>query len=498
MKIYSLLTYVEHLKEAGFLVESYISDKAAAVESITYNSKECRCRTLFACKGAHFTAKYLDEAVALGACCYLSEKKYETAEDVSYIIVSSVRKAMALIADIFYDSPYSKLKMIGITGTKGKSTTAYFLKYIIDEYLQSLGEKPCGLLSTLTMYDGTETEEAHLTTPEAFELHRRLDNGVNAGLKYFVMEVSSQALKYDRVLGIDFCYGIFLNIGEDHISPIEHSDFEDYFSSKLKLFSQCRAAVVNLDCDYSQRVVEAARASERLYTFSLKNPNADLFCSSVKKVKDGISFIANGEEYTIAVSGFFNVENALAAIALAKSENISYSIIKSGLYKMFIPGRMETIKYPERNITVIVDYAHNKLSFEKLFQSVEKEYSGQKIIALFGCPGNKAYNRRSELGAVAAQYADRIILTADDPCEENPDDISREVAKHIDRCCYEIISDRAAAISHAIETAEDNTVIIIAGKGHENCQKTANGLEIIGSDRENAEKAIARLEYIGK
>ena len=185
----------------------------------------------------------------------IRDRVYETNVPVSYLIVNDIRSAMALIADLFFDRAYQKLTLIGITGTKGKSTTAFYIKYILDEYLQSIGEKTSAIVSSIDIYDGRVMKPAVLTTPEAFELHQHFDNAVQSGIRYFEMEVSSQALKYKRVEGVQFDTGVFLNISEDHISPNEHSNFEDYFSSKLKLFSQCRRAVVNLNSDQRERAV---------------------------------------------------------------------------------------------------------------------------------------------------------------------------------------------------------------------------------------------------
>lgn len=505
MKIYSILSYAEALEESGLLVEYKVTDPTAAIEGITYNSKECKKFTLFACKGAAFKKQYLDDAVDSGIACYMSEIKYDTLVPVSYIIVSDIRKAMALVADIFYDRAYSKLVTIGITGTKGKSTTAYFLKFILDEYLQEAGEKPCGLLSTISVYDGKTAEDAHLTTPEAFELHRHLDNAVSAGLKYFILEVSSQALKYDRVCGVEFDYGLFLNLSNDHISPIEHKDFDDYFGSKLKLFEQTKTAVVNLDSDCACEICAAADKCERKIGFSMNgeslslNGAAGFFGGGVAKKGGDIVFWVseNGEtsEYSLSVSGLFNAENALAAVAVARDLGIEKEIIKRGLYKAHIPGRMEVQTSKNGSIAVIVDYAHNKLSFEKLYASIKEEYKGFNIITVFGCPGNKANNRRRELGELSSHNSSRVYLTADDPGSENLGDINREIKKYMSAACecFEI-EDRAKAVEEAILSAPPKSVIVLAGKGHENCHKINGKLVYIESDFDAARRVMKTVD----
>lgn len=485
MKIYSILTYAEFLKEAGLLKKCSIIDDTKAVENITYNSKEAQKGTLFACKGAAFSKKYLDEAVALGACCYLSEVEYEDV-NASLLLVTDIRKAMSLVADIFYDKAYQKLKLIGITGTKGKSTTAYYIKYILDEYLQAQSKKPCAIVSSIDTFDGKIMEESHLTTPEAFMLHRHFDNASKSGIDFFVMEVSSQALKYDRVLGVSYDIGIFLNISQDHISPVEHSDFEDYICSKLKLFSQSKTAIINLDCDHSERIRKSAQKSQRLITFSTKNSSADYYCCDIKKENDSTVFIVKSsffdkenpnrtaQQFALTMPGLFNVENALAAIAACMQYNIPLDIIKKGLSKARSSGRMESYTSPDNSIIAIVDYAHNKLSFEALYKSTLEEYKGKSIITVFGCPGGKAFNRRVELGKLSGKYSDKVYLTAEDPGYEEVHDISLDIQRNVLRGgnaeCF-LIDDRGEAIREAIKNAPKNSVILITGKGNETRQK---------------------------
>lgn len=499
MKIYSLKAYSELLSEAGLLVEQQIYDDTIAIEHITFNSKDTRPMTLFTCKGAAFSAKYLDEAISNEIACYLSEQKYETSAEISYFIVSDVRKAMALIANFFYDKAYEKLSLVGITGTKGKSTTAYYVKYILDEYLQAIGEKPSGIVSSIDTYDGKIFEESHLTTPEAFQLHQHFDNAVQSGIRYFEMEVSSQALKYDRVLGIAFDIGVFLNISEDHISPVEHSDLEDYLSAKLKLFTQSKLAVVNLNSDFAERVVACAAASERMVSFGL-TPKADYYGYDIRKVGHEILFRVRAksfdESFKLTMPGLFNVENALAAIAVCDELKIPLEYMQMGLEKARSSGRMEIYSSKDNSIIAIVDYAHNKLSFEKLYQSTLEEYQGRRIITVFGCPGGKAYNRRAELGDLAGKYSEKVYLTAEDPGTEKVSDISDEIEKHISKhsCeCYKI-DDRGEAIKAAIHQAEPNSIILITGKGNETRQKI--GVEYIPcpSDTDYVKEYLTQLD----
>lgn len=499
MKVYSINSYIEILAEAGLLKDSYVHDKTVAIESITYNSKKAKAYSMFVCKGAAFKSDYLTEAVDNGIACYMSENFYDTVRPVSYIIVTDIRKAMAVVANCFYDSAYDKIKLIGITGTKGKSTTAYYVKYILDEYLQNIGAKPAAIVSSIDVFDGKVKKESHLTTPEAFELHEHFDNAVQSGIEYFVMEVSSQALKYDRVLGVNFDVGIFLNISEDHISPVEHSDLEDYFGAKLKLFAQSKLAVVNLDSDMSERIIISSKDSEKAVTFGI---NRDADYSAYNIVKRGNDILFNvktsdfDEQFKLTMPGLFNVENALAAIAVGCHFNIPLEFIKSGLAKARSSGRMEISCSADNSIVAIVDYAHNKLSFEKLYQSTVEEYKGRKIITVFGCPGGKAYNRRVELGRLSGEYSDKVYLTAEDPGYEKVSDISADIAQHVKKfeCECHLIDDRGEAIKLAILNAEPNSIVLITGKGNETRQKIGSEYVPCKTDTDYVKEALAFID----
>lgn len=486
------------LQEAGLLIQAYIpADRQ--ITAITYNSREVAEGTLFACKGAAFKKEYLTDAINRGAAACLSAVAYDIPSEIPFLLVNDVRAAMAVVADLFYGHAWQKLKLIGITGTKGKTTTAYYIKYILDEYLQSVGEKPAAILSSIDVYDGKLREEAHLTTPEAFELHRHFANAVQSGIRYFIMEVSSQALKYDRVRNVQFDTGVFLNISEDHISPIEHIDFEDYFSSKCKLFAQTNTAVVNLSSDYPERILAAARQAKKLVTFG-QYQDGDVCGYNIRKEGAATCFTARvsgrEEEYLLTMPGLFNVENALAAIAVCGEYGIPTEAVQKGLEKARSAGRMEVFSCGDGSVTAIVDYAHNKLSFERLYQSVEEEYPGRRIVTVFGCPGGKAYNRRTELALLAGKYSERVYLTAEDPATEPAADISREIKGNIGNpdCAVTIIDDRAEAIRTAITEAEPNTVLLITGKGCETYQKIGVAYLPYESDAYWAKCSIAARE----
>ena len=452
-------------------------DPAAPVSLVSYDSREVVPGTLFICKGAHFKPEFLEMARDRGAMAYVSEVVYPQVE-LPCILVSDMRRTIAPLADLFYDHPSGSLKVIGLTGTKGKSSTAYYLKYILDEYMAETGGKESGIVSSIDTYDGVERFESHLTTPEPLELQRHFAHGVETGMEYLTMEVSSQALKYHRTLCTQFAAACFLNIGTDHISPIEHPDFEDYFSSKLKIFDQGAVNCVNLDCDHADRILAAAQAAGKpVFTFSQKNEEADVFASQVRKRGNDILFRVRTRrffrEFRLTMPGLFNVENALAAIAVCEGLNIPERCIYVGLMKARVPGRMEVYSNADETVISIVDYAHNRMSFETLFRSVQAEYPGRRVVTVFGCPGKKALDRRRDLGEISGKYSDLVILTEEDSGEEDTLDICREIAGHVaaQNCQYSIEPNRGEAIRQAILGCHEPSVLLITGKGAETRQK---------------------------
>lgn len=496
--MFKLKDFIDLFKENEIFVSADCNENAE-IGYISYNSRDIKADTLFLCKGLHFKEQFLHDSLSKGAVAYVSERKYDAV--ASCILVSDIRRAMYLMANYFYDNAWSKLNLVGITGTKGKSTTAYFLKYIFDEYLKPTGKKS-GLMSTLEIYDGVVNEESTLTTPEPFELHKHFDNAVKSGLSLFTMEVSSQALKYGRTAGVQFQFGCYLNIGIDHISAVEHPDFEDYFNSKMKLFSQCRTAVVNLDSDKSEEVIKAARNAPEVITFSTQNENADVYGYNIRKSGSDTVFTVKTksfeEDFALSIPGLFNVSNALCAIAVCERLGIDADTIRTGLYRSRTAGRMEVYESEDKKITVIVDYAHNKLSFENIFDSVRKEYPERYVSIVFGCPGNKAVIRRKDMGEVSGKCADFVYITEDDPAEENLEDICKTVAQYVESAGgkdkYKIILDRGEAIKTAIEEANGESVIILAGKGAETHQKRGLVSEFYESDAFFAEKYLKEYD----
>lgn len=501
LTLFPLRDYTGLLAAEGLLdrpLESKL-DLERTVELVSCNSQEVVPGTLFICKGAHFRPEYLADAAARGAFAYVSETVYPDV-DLPCVLVNDIRRAMARLAVRYYNDPAQRLNVIGITGTKGKSSTAYYLKYILDEYLAPRGKR-CGVVSSIDTYDGVEEFESHLTTPEPLELQRHFANALASGLDYLVMEVSSQALKYHRTLGVRFAASAFLNIGTDHISPIEHPDFDDYFHSKLKIFAQADFSCVNLDCGHGAEALSAAKgACERVLTFSRRDPAATVYGHDVGKWGDEIRFQAEAGAlsgpYQLTMPGLFNVDNALAAICVCLGLGIPQKAVQNGLAKARVPGRMEVYANAAGDVTAIVDYAHNRMSFETLFRSVKEEYPGRRIVTVFGCPGKKAFDRRRDLGEVSGQYSDLVVLTEEDSGEEDTVSICREIAAHVEGqgCRYDIQPNRGEAIRQAVLSCHEPSVILITGKGAETRQK--RGLEYIDtpSDVEYAKAFLQELD----
>ena len=494
---------IDALRRAKLLVKVNGGAYSGDITGVTYNSKEAKAGYLFVCKGAHFREEYLKAALAAGASCYVSEDLYGYGTMICpEIIVSDIRQAMSVIAQVYYGRLSDSLRVIGITGTKGKSTTTYFVRSILDESMAAVGGHRTAICSGIENYDGVIEEESHLTTPEIMELYHHMDNALNSGIRYMTMEVSSQALKYDRVDGVTFEAGAFLNIDTDHISDVEHADFDDYLDSKLRLFAQCRKAAINLDCDQQERIRAASEACPYVIAFSRKDETANIYGYDIKsnggivtmrvRATDIEGWNDFDEEFTLGTFGTINVENALAAIAISTLLGVPREYIHTGLAKAYSPGRMEVFCSEDRKRTAIVDYAHNKLSFEKSLETIKDEFPDKKVMIVFGCPGDKAYARREELGTIAGQQCTYSIITEDDCGEEDVSKICEEIAGFVGAAGgeYEILTDRVEAIKKAISLMDDDTILFIPGKGRETRLKRGTQYIDAPSDVEVVEKYL--------
>ena len=485
---------IELLSANGLLGEYSIKDPGGEIGYISHDSRDIEKNTLFFSKHTHSKEQYLAEAIKKGAVCYLSGQKYDF-DDCEYIITDNIRRAIALIAPLYYGYPYKKLCLVGVTGTKGKTTTTHFTKNILDAYTQS----QTGLISSIETYTGKRTEESHNTTPEPRDLQQFFYEAVQGGMKYFTMEVSSQAYKVDRVHGINFDNGIFLNISEDHISPIEHEDFEDYLGCKLEFLKNCSNIVINRETDCFERVLSAAESSKTLKQITLFGGEkvkdlCDYHYTDIAKENENLTFCIKNdktdycEKFMIRTFGLFNIENAAAAITMCLTLGIDDDSIRAGLVKTEIPGRMNV--FENGGITVIVDYAHNLLSFTKLYESIKFDYPSKKIISLGGAPGEKAYRRRKDFADVVGKNSDYVYLTAEDPQFEDASAICAEIAGHMPDTPYEIIPDRAEAVKKAIRGAKPGDVVVLLAKGEENYQKVRGAYEFYESDLTLAKKYL--------
>lgn len=485
------------------------TEEEGEIHWLTCDSRSVVPGTLFICKGAGFRGEYLQQAIEKGAIAYLiaeaDQKRVqwlmkERRIGIRGVIVSDIRKAMAVIAAVFFEYEPGRPQLTGITGTKGKTTTAWYLKAMLDLWQKEQGGKETGLISTVENYDGVRREDAVMTTPEAPVIHEILSNARKSDVSYLTMEVSSQALKYRRVKELRFQVGVFLNISEDHISPSEHEDFEDYFSSKLSLFRQTDTACINLDADYREQIQIAAKRAKRVITFG-RDEKADIRYSSVHVEGERISFRVTSEKFTqrfyLAMKGRFNIENAVAAIAAAYAYGVPVYCMKQALEQTKVPGRMETFYNEEKTICGVVDFAHNRLSFEKLYDAVSREYKEYtRIITVFGCPGGKALNRRRELGILAGRFSDFVCITTDDPGTECQEGIAEQIKKYVDftGCPCKSISDRKEAIGYAVELAKESpekTLILALGRGCEKYQRIGNKSYAYPTDAQMMEAALS-------
>lgn len=491
--------FIIRLREEGLLT-MWQGDMDLVIEDIQYDSRKCGANTLFLCKGATFEPSYITKAKEAGAVAYLAIRPFDEGEEMTALIVNDIRRALAVAADVFFESPWKKLHMIGVTGTKGKSTTVTLLKDILDAHAKKKGLPLTGLTSSARVYDGVTDAPAKLTTPENIDLYRNMDNAVNAGLQTMIVEVSSQALKYHRVGEIHFDDVVFLNIAPDHISDIEHPSFEDYFASKLMIFNVAKHAYINLNSDRLDDIKKAVAACDTVTTFAVEN-DAQYRAMHIESDKDGMRFeLTDGVHtypITTAMKGLFNVENALVAGAVALNLGVDIATVQEVLANRHFEGHM-VYRHSKDGVTVIIDYAHNDISFRKVIESVHAEYPGAPLWFVFGSAGSKAQSRRADLGKIVGEEGARVYLVPDDPQHERVEDINAEIASYMAHPVPTIsLTDREEGIRDAILSAPLGTVVLVLGKGSETAQKGPNGPETYAGDVPLAEKYVAQRDAEG-
>ena len=442
------------------------------ITELAYDSRKVMPGCLFVCiKGTAVDGHtFVQEVAEHGAAAILVQEDVEATENVTVIKVKDSRYGLALLSCAWFHYPAEKLKVIGVTGTKGKTTTTYMVKSI----LENAGYK-VGLIGTIEAIIGDKVIPANNTTPESWIVQKYFHQMVEAGCQCVVMEVSSQGLMMHRTAGIPFEIGIFTNIEPDHIGPGEHSSFEDYMRCKGLLFRQCKVGIVNVDDKHWKDVLEGHTCTLETFGFS---EEADLRAKNPQLVKKpgylGVSYTAQGlvnMDVEIDVPGKFSIYNSLTAIAICRHFQVTAQDMKQALKAAKVKGRIEMVKVSD-DFTLMIDYAHNAMSLESLLTTL-KEYEPARLVCLFGCGGNRSKLRRYEMGEVSGKLADLTVITSDNPRFEEPqeiiDDIKKGMAKTDGK--YVEISDRKEAIRYVIANGQPGDVIVLAGKGHEDYQE---------------------------
>ena len=470
MKLSDILNGINDLKAKGNI--------DIEIEKIESDSRKVTPNTLFvAVTGYNVDGHdYIEEAIKNGAVAVMIEninklKNVRLPENITFIAAKDTRYALAISACNFYGNPSRKFKLIGVTGTKGKTTTTYMIKTL----LEAEGKK-VGLIGTIENYIGEESlGESERTTPESLELQKIFAEMVEENVEYVVMEVSSQALKLNRVAGSKFDVGVFTNFSKEHISQKEHLDMEEYFNSKMKLFSMCQIGFVNIDDFRGARVKKEAKCP--IKTYGIDN-GCDLLAKDITITNVGVDFKAKltdrNERIKVDIPGRFSVYNALAAISVALYYGCSPEKIKTALENIKIAGRSELVPN-KKELNIMIDYAHSPESLENILQAV-KTYTKGRVILVFGCGGDRDTSKRPIMGEIAGRIADYSIITSDNPRTESPEQIIKDIEKGISKTKgkYEIIVDRKKAIERAIKMANKKDIVILAGKGHEPYQEINN------------------------
>lgn len=440
---------------------------------LSYDSRDIQPNTLFFCKGLNFKKELLLDALAKGVTTYLTEVAYETA--AQEILVTDIREAMAVVAQAFYQHPQEKLTKIGITGTKGKTTTAYLLHQLLKD---AFGPKIALFSSEETTIDGKNYAPSKLTTPEALVLYQQMAQAVENGLTHLVMEVSSQAYKTKRVFGLTFEVGIFLNISPDHISPIEHEDFADYFFCKQQLLLHSKQMIINQQSDHFDSLQRLCQENQipfltygDLHADYPIIPQSEPRQFALNSSKDPLNL---NDTYTLAMFGSFNHGNATAALMTATFLHAPSTNYKESLVYCTIPGRMNMLELPNGTL-VFVDFAHNYLSLKSMGTMAKEIRPNARALLLTGSAGGKAISRRKDMGQAISEVYDLVVLTRDDPNFEDPAAIAAEIQSHITnpdvKVYHEMARDKAIALVLSLAKPED--IVILAGKGTEPTMKEA-------------------------
>ena len=493
MELKRILVGIDGIKAKG--------DLSLEITNLECDSRKIKQNGLFvAINGFDLNGNdYINSAIENGAVAVMVSadtdkkilKEVIASEKATLIVVPNTRLGLALASCNFYNNPSKKFKLIGITGTKGKTTTSFMTKAILEK--QGL---KVGLIGTIAAYIGDKKlEDSDRTTPESNKLQYLFSKMVEEKCDAVIMEVSSQSLKLNRVAGCDFDIGVFTNFSEDHISPKEHPNMEDYFNSKLELFKMCKTCFSNAD-DLMVAKVPKLLPDSKITTYGIDN-----YCNFLAKdititnsyVDFKVKLETKNERVKVCIPGRFSVYNALAAISIAKELKCSAENIKEALTEVRVPGRSELVDN-EKELTIMIDYAHSPESLENILNAV-KSYTTGRVICVFGCGGDRDSTKRPIMGEISGRIADYTIITSDNPRTENPQEIVDQIEEGIKKTKskYDVIVDRTQAIEAAIKIANKRDIIVLAGKGHEPYQEV-NGVKHPFDERLIVKNIINKLK----
>ncbi|EIW6612917.1 UDP-N-acetylmuramoyl-L-alanyl-D-glutamate--2,6-diaminopimelate ligase [Clostridium perfringens] len=454
----------------GLDYEVIKGNEESKVQNIRYDNRKIEQGDAFVCvKGFKVDGhSFIGDAIKKGANVLIVQEDVSVQEDITIIKVRDTRKALSIMSSNYFGNPKDKLKIIGITGTNGKTTSAFIIKSILEK-----AGFMTGLIGTIANYIGNKKVDAVRTTPESYELHELFKNMVDAGVEYCVMEVSSHSLDLDRVYGIQFEEGIFTNLTRDHLDF--HKTFENYYNAKFKLFERSNHSIINLDDPYGANIVkdiEERGVKTKVSTFSIEK-ESDFKAFEIKSHSNGSEFKVNlekVEEFYINIPGEYNIYNSLGCIICAHNLNIPMDKIKEGLSDVVIPGRCELVA-KEKNLpySIIIDYAHTPDGLENVLTTV-KAFTKNRMISVFGCGGDRDKVKRPQMGKIGCELSDIVIITSDNPRSEEPMDIINDIVKPLNYDNFVIEVNRKEAIRKAMNMALEGDVIVIAGKGHETYQ----------------------------
>ncbi len=499
-------------------------DLETEVADIAYDSRKVKEGFLFAAIAGTIVDghKFIGGVIEQGASAIMVEKALDEIEaefgvkipsDVAVIRVKNGREGLSLISQNYFEHPMKKMISIGITGTKGKSTTTYLIKNILEQ----TGKK-CGIIGTIGVAIGDEVTPIEHTTPESYDLQSYINDIANAGCDYFVMEVSSQGVKMDRVAGMHFDYGIFTNITPDHIGENEHDDFNDYLRCKAALFDRCNIGIFNADDPHTAGIIENAHCivktygvqgvqsqtmeiTDEQYLSSCKSYTGkrDLVAVDVEHVNNdselsmsfGLRGLINGNA-KVGLPGLFNVYNALSAVTLGALIGVEDKKVIDAIKQVEVRGRVEAVP-TGRDFSVLIDFAHNGVSTESVLRTL-RGYEPGRLIAIFGCGGNRSKLRRYEMGEAVAKLADYAYVTSDNPRTERFEDIVEDIKVGLAKADieYTVIEDRMEAVATAVKNAQSGDMIVLLGKGHEEYQEI-QGVKHHYSEREAVAAALEQL-----